>query len=123
MEENISMVKKHFMFSVSCNLEMYYRLVSDLYLEYIKAMLCTTEVLVISVAFFFFLLFRCLQDKVLGQYFSDAITNRKEKVRLQISEDCLYLNVYTPVSTEEQEKLPVSKIIVKPLANFIASVT
>lgn len=54
MEENISMVKKHFMFSVSCNLEMYYRLVSDLYLEYIKAMLCTTEVLVISVAFFFF---------------------------------------------------------------------
>ncbi|XP_040427235.1 fatty acyl-CoA hydrolase precursor, medium chain isoform X1 [Cygnus olor] len=49
----------------------------------------------------------CLQDKVRGQYFSDAITNRKEKVRLQMSEDCLYLNVYTPVSTEEQEKLPV----------------
>lgn len=53
MEENILMVKKHFMFSVSSNLEVYYRLVSDLYLEYIKAMLCTTEVLVISVAFFF----------------------------------------------------------------------
>ncbi|XP_066051044.1 fatty acyl-CoA hydrolase precursor, medium chain-like [Chamaea fasciata] len=49
----------------------------------------------------------CLQDKVLGQYFSDIITNRKEKVLLHVSEDCLYLNVYTPVSTGKQEKLPV----------------
>ncbi|KAM6250422.1 fatty acyl-CoA hydrolase precursor, medium chain isoform 2-T2 [Spheniscus humboldti] len=49
----------------------------------------------------------CLQDKVQGQVFSDIITNRKEKVLLQVSEDCLYLNVYTPVSTEKQEKLPV----------------
>ncbi|KAM6065418.1 fatty acyl-CoA hydrolase precursor, medium chain isoform 2-T2 [Theristicus caerulescens] len=49
----------------------------------------------------------CLQDKVQGQIFSDSITNRKEKVLLQVSEDCLYLNVYTPVSTEKQEKLPV----------------
>ncbi|RLV63200.1 hypothetical protein DV515_00018514, partial [Chloebia gouldiae] len=31
----------------------------------------------------------------------------KEKVPLQVSEDCLYLNVYTPVSTGKQEKLPV----------------
>ncbi|XP_013796593.2 fatty acyl-CoA hydrolase precursor, medium chain-like [Apteryx mantelli] len=49
----------------------------------------------------------CLQDKVQGQFFSDSITNRKEKVPLQVSEDCLYLNVYTPASTEKQEKLPV----------------
>ncbi|XP_059680733.1 fatty acyl-CoA hydrolase precursor, medium chain isoform X2 [Gavia stellata] len=49
----------------------------------------------------------CLQDKVQGQFFSDIITNRKEKVLLQVSEDCLYLNVYTPVSTENQKKLPV----------------
>uniref|UniRef100_A0A8B9N403 Carboxylic ester hydrolase n=1 Tax=Accipiter nisus TaxID=211598 RepID=A0A8B9N403_9AVES len=49
----------------------------------------------------------CLQDKVQGQFFSDFITNRKEKVLLQVSENCLYLNVYTPVSTEKQEKLPV----------------
>ncbi|NXT50370.1 SASB hydrolase, partial [Pluvianellus socialis] len=49
----------------------------------------------------------CLQDKVQGQIFSDLITNRKEKVLLEVSEDCLYLNVYTPVSTENQEKLPV----------------
>uniref|UniRef100_A0A8C0EBV0 Carboxylic ester hydrolase n=1 Tax=Bubo bubo TaxID=30461 RepID=A0A8C0EBV0_BUBBB len=49
----------------------------------------------------------CLQDKVQGQVFSDSITNRKEKVLLQVSEDCLYLNVYTPASTEKKEKLPV----------------
>ncbi|KFP70258.1 Fatty acyl-CoA hydrolase precursor, medium chain, partial [Acanthisitta chloris] len=49
----------------------------------------------------------CLQDKVQGQYFSDLITNRKEKVSLETSEDCLYLNVYTPISTETQQKLPV----------------
>ncbi|XP_054055143.1 fatty acyl-CoA hydrolase precursor, medium chain isoform X2 [Rissa tridactyla] len=49
----------------------------------------------------------CLQDKLQGQFFSDVITNRKEKVLLEVSEDCLYLNVYTPVSTEKQEKLPV----------------
>ncbi|XP_075290263.1 fatty acyl-CoA hydrolase precursor, medium chain-like isoform X2 [Opisthocomus hoazin] len=49
----------------------------------------------------------CLQDKAQGQGFSDAITNRKEKVLLEMSEDCLYLNVYTPSSTEKQEKLPV----------------
>ncbi|NXE19870.1 SASB hydrolase, partial [Ardeotis kori] len=49
----------------------------------------------------------CLQDKEQGQYFSDMITNRKEKVPLQVSEDCLYLNVYTPISTGKEEKLPV----------------
>ncbi|NXN94089.1 SASB hydrolase, partial [Rhinopomastus cyanomelas] len=49
----------------------------------------------------------CLQDKEKAQYFSDYITNRKEKVRLQVSEDCLYLNVYTPLPTDTQEKLPV----------------
>ncbi|XP_040501873.1 fatty acyl-CoA hydrolase precursor, medium chain isoform X1 [Gallus gallus] len=49
----------------------------------------------------------CLQDKVLGQFESDYVTNRKEKIILQMSEDCLYLNIYTPVSTEKQEKLPV----------------
>ncbi|XP_041273042.1 fatty acyl-CoA hydrolase precursor, medium chain-like [Onychostruthus taczanowskii] len=49
----------------------------------------------------------CLQDQVQGQLISNIATNRKEKVPLQVSEDCLYLNVYTPVSTGKQEKLPV----------------
>ncbi|KFO81330.1 Fatty acyl-CoA hydrolase precursor, medium chain, partial [Cuculus canorus] len=49
----------------------------------------------------------CLQDKALGQFFSDYVTNRNEKFLLQMSEDCLYLNVYTPTSLEKQEKLPV----------------
>nr|XP_021137742.1 fatty acyl-CoA hydrolase precursor, medium chain-like [Columba livia] len=48
----------------------------------------------------------CLQDKATGDWFSDVITNRKEEVHLQMAEDCLYLNVYTPVATEKQE-LPV----------------
>ncbi|XP_068017759.1 fatty acyl-CoA hydrolase precursor, medium chain-like [Melanerpes formicivorus] len=49
----------------------------------------------------------CLQEKAVGQHLSDLTTNRKEKVVLQVSEDCLYLNVYTPVSAEAPEKLPV----------------
>ncbi|KAK2545839.1 Ces1l1 [Columba livia] len=48
----------------------------------------------------------CLQDKEKGNLMSYLVTNRKEKVYLQVSEDCLYLNVYTPVATEKQE-LPV----------------
>ena len=39
-----------------------------------------------------------------------------------MSEDCLYLNIYTPVSTEKQETLPVRKIITKPLASLMASI-
>lgn len=37
-----------------------------------------------------------------------------------MSEDCLYLNVYTPVATEKQE-LPVSKISIKPLSTLFYS--
>ncbi|KFP85618.1 Fatty acyl-CoA hydrolase precursor, medium chain, partial [Apaloderma vittatum] len=49
----------------------------------------------------------CLQGKLDGQFLKDIFSIRKEKILLQMSEDCLYLNVYTPISTEKQEKLPV----------------
>ncbi|NXJ73188.1 SASB hydrolase, partial [Trogon melanurus] len=49
----------------------------------------------------------CLQEKLLGQFTMDFFSMRKENILLQMSEDCLYLNVYTPISTEKQEKLPV----------------
>ncbi|XP_014451055.2 fatty acyl-CoA hydrolase precursor, medium chain isoform X1 [Alligator mississippiensis] len=49
----------------------------------------------------------CLQDKEAGQLLSDTFTNRKEKVSLQMSEDCLYLNMYVPADSRKQEKLPV----------------
>ncbi|XP_015706686.1 fatty acyl-CoA hydrolase precursor, medium chain-like [Coturnix japonica] len=65
------------------------------------------ETFVISVDCYFSYFSRCLQDKVLGQFESDFVTTRKEKFILQMSEDCLYLNIYTPVSTEKHEKLPV----------------
>ncbi|XP_060110419.1 fatty acyl-CoA hydrolase precursor, medium chain-like [Heteronotia binoei] len=49
----------------------------------------------------------CLQDPVVGQDLSDAFTNRKEKVSLTVSEDCLYLNVYTVAHLDTKPKLPV----------------
>uniref|UniRef100_A0A8C4WLB2 Carboxylic ester hydrolase n=1 Tax=Gopherus evgoodei TaxID=1825980 RepID=A0A8C4WLB2_9SAUR len=48
----------------------------------------------------------CLQDSVAGQHLSDAFTNRKEKLSFQVSEDCLFLNVYTPASSDK-DMLPV----------------
>ncbi|XP_021076001.1 carboxylesterase 1E-like [Mus pahari] len=50
----------------------------------------------------------CSQDAVLGQMVNDLITNHKEKIRLQFSEDCLYLNVYTPIDLmKTNNRLPV----------------
>ncbi|KAL8194611.1 UNVERIFIED_CONTAM: hypothetical protein K2H54_025999, partial [Gekko kuhli] len=49
----------------------------------------------------------CLQDPVAGQAMSDAFTNRKEKVSLTVSEDCLYLNIYTVAHSDTKPKLPV----------------
>ncbi|XP_043350933.1 fatty acyl-CoA hydrolase precursor, medium chain-like isoform X3 [Dermochelys coriacea] len=48
----------------------------------------------------------CIQDPVAGQHLSDTFTNRKEKLPFQVSEDCLFLNVYTPASVEK-DMLPV----------------
>ncbi|KAL6084904.1 hypothetical protein STEG23_036274 [Scotinomys teguina] len=49
----------------------------------------------------------CSQDAVLGKMLSDLLTNRKESIPLQFSEDCLYLNIYTPADLTKSERLPV----------------
>ncbi|XP_028626191.1 carboxylesterase 1D-like [Grammomys surdaster] len=49
----------------------------------------------------------CSQDAVRGQVLSDIVTNRKENIPLQFSEDCLYLNIYTPADLTKNSRLPV----------------
>ncbi|XP_052583766.1 liver carboxylesterase 1F-like [Peromyscus californicus insignis] len=49
----------------------------------------------------------CSQDAVRGQRVNDLLTNRKEKIHLQFSEDCLYLNMYTPADLSRSSRLPV----------------
>ncbi|XP_067396183.1 fatty acyl-CoA hydrolase precursor, medium chain-like isoform X2 [Emydura macquarii macquarii] len=48
----------------------------------------------------------CLQDPVAGQHLSDVFTNRKDKLSFRCSEDCLFLNVYTPARSDN-DRLPV----------------
>uniref|UniRef100_I3NH64 Carboxylic ester hydrolase n=1 Tax=Ictidomys tridecemlineatus TaxID=43179 RepID=I3NH64_ICTTR len=50
---------------------------------------------------------RCSQDALRGQKVSDLLTNRKENIPLQFSEDCLYLNIYTPADLTRRSRLPV----------------
>lgn len=50
----------------------------------------------------------CSQDPVAGQIVNDLLTNRKENIPLQFSEDCLYLNIYTPADLTKRDRLPVS---------------
>ncbi|XP_055001485.1 liver carboxylesterase 1 [Sorex araneus] len=49
----------------------------------------------------------CSQDAVGGQVLSELITNRKENIPLKFSEDCLYLNIYTPADLSKKSRLPV----------------
>ncbi|KAJ7312047.1 hypothetical protein JRQ81_006380, partial [Phrynocephalus forsythii] len=49
----------------------------------------------------------CLQDPVLAQLLSDDFSNNKEKVSLRNSEDCLYLNIYTPANSDNKANLSV----------------
>ncbi|XP_020756180.2 liver carboxylesterase-like isoform X2 [Odocoileus virginianus] len=49
----------------------------------------------------------CSQDPVGAQLLSDLFTNRKENVSLTFSEDCLYLNIYTPADLTKRSRLPV----------------
>ncbi|KAM9046677.1 liver carboxylesterase-like [Megaptera novaeangliae] len=49
----------------------------------------------------------CSQDPVAGQRLSELFTNRKENINLKFSEDCLYLNIYTPADLRKRSRLPV----------------
>nr|XP_020138443.1 liver carboxylesterase 1-like isoform X4 [Microcebus murinus] len=49
----------------------------------------------------------CPQDAVGGQLLSDLFTNRKENITIKLSEDCLYLNIYTPADLRKNSRLPV----------------
>ncbi|XP_028626193.1 carboxylesterase 1E isoform X2 [Grammomys surdaster] len=49
----------------------------------------------------------CSQDPVTGQIVNDLLTNRRETIPLQFSEDCLYLNIYTPADLTKSDRLPV----------------
>ncbi|XP_047384591.1 liver carboxylesterase 1-like isoform X1 [Sciurus carolinensis] len=49
----------------------------------------------------------CSQDAVAGQVLSELFTNRKENIPLTFSEDCLYLNIYTPADLAGRGRLPV----------------
>ena len=55
-----------------------------------------------------FFLPRCSQDPAGGQLLSALFTNRKESIPLQFSEDCLYLNIYSPPDLTKSSRLPVS---------------
>ncbi|XP_017718750.1 PREDICTED: liver carboxylesterase 1-like [Rhinopithecus bieti] len=49
----------------------------------------------------------CSQDAMAGQVLSELFTNRKENIPLKVSEDCLYLNIYTPADLTKKNRLPV----------------
>ncbi|XP_062033822.1 liver carboxylesterase 1 isoform X2 [Lepus europaeus] len=49
----------------------------------------------------------CSQDAVSGHMLSELFTNRKENIPLKFSEDCLYLNIYTPADLTKRGRLPV----------------
>ncbi|XP_033613911.1 liver carboxylesterase 1 isoform X2 [Fukomys damarensis] len=49
----------------------------------------------------------CSQDPVGGQQMSEFCTNRKESIPIAYSEDCLYLNIYTPADLTKKSRLPV----------------
>ncbi|KAK7806268.1 hypothetical protein U0070_023883, partial [Myodes glareolus] len=49
----------------------------------------------------------CSQDAAGGQVLSELFTNRKENIPLQFSEDCFYLNIYTPANLTKNSRLPV----------------
>uniref|UniRef100_A0A4W2G3X3 Carboxylesterase 5A n=1 Tax=Bos indicus x Bos taurus TaxID=30522 RepID=A0A4W2G3X3_BOBOX len=49
----------------------------------------------------------CSQNAVLVEMTSDLISNGMETVKTKFSEDCLYLNIYTPADLMKRSRLPV----------------
>ncbi|XP_059524001.1 liver carboxylesterase 1-like [Myotis daubentonii] len=49
----------------------------------------------------------CSQDAMSAQVLSRLFTNRKDNIPLKFSEDCLYLNIYTPADLKRKSRLPV----------------
>uniref|UniRef100_A0A8D2DZH9 Carboxylic ester hydrolase n=1 Tax=Sciurus vulgaris TaxID=55149 RepID=A0A8D2DZH9_SCIVU len=49
----------------------------------------------------------CSQDVEMAQVLSELFTFRKENILLTFSEDCLYLNIYTPADLRGRSRLPV----------------
>ncbi|XP_051025304.1 carboxylesterase 1C-like, partial [Acomys russatus] len=49
----------------------------------------------------------CSQDAVLGKMLSDMFSTQKENISLKFSEDCLYMNIYTPADLPSSSRLPV----------------
>ncbi|XP_014385619.1 PREDICTED: liver carboxylesterase 1 [Myotis brandtii] len=49
----------------------------------------------------------CSQDAMSAQVLSELFSFRKENIPLKFSEDCLYLNIYTPADLSRKSRLPV----------------
>uniref|UniRef100_G1PY65 Carboxylic ester hydrolase n=1 Tax=Myotis lucifugus TaxID=59463 RepID=G1PY65_MYOLU len=49
----------------------------------------------------------CSQDAMSAQVLSELFSIRKENIPLKFSEDCLYLNIYTPADLRRKSRLPV----------------
>ncbi|XP_004847959.1 liver carboxylesterase 1 isoform X1 [Heterocephalus glaber] len=49
----------------------------------------------------------CSQNAEKNQLFYDLFTSTQESISLRYSEDCLYLNIYTPVDLRKKSSLPV----------------
>ncbi|XP_028727323.1 liver carboxylesterase 1-like isoform X1 [Peromyscus leucopus] len=49
----------------------------------------------------------CSQDPAAAQTIAEHFTNRKETIPHTFSEDCLYLNIYTPADLTKSSRLPV----------------
>ncbi|XP_029388603.1 carboxylesterase 1C-like [Mus pahari] len=49
----------------------------------------------------------CSQDAVFGKLLLDMFNTQKESLPLEISEDCLYLNIYSPADLTKSSQLPV----------------